>query len=118
MLLAQFPTRQFSMGDESKSLRELDLVPSSTLIMKPPRKVASAYTPTAPGIWGYAYSAVDLAYSAAGASWNMVNSVLATLLPASGGITGGTTLGAQSEFGDEEQQGASSSDSRAAAAAR
>ncbi|KAI9284150.1 hypothetical protein BC943DRAFT_326437 [Umbelopsis sp. AD052] len=118
MLLAQFPTRQFSMGDESKSLRELELVPSSTLIMKPPRKVTSAYTPTAPGLWGYAYSAADLAYSAAGASWNMVNTVLATLLPASGGITGGTTLGAQSEFGDEEQQGTSSSDSKAAAAAR
>ncbi|KAH8551940.1 hypothetical protein BGW37DRAFT_520210 [Umbelopsis sp. PMI_123] len=116
MLLAQFPTRQFSVGDESRTLRELELVPSSTLIMKPSRKVTTAYAPTAPGIWGYAYSAMDMAYGVAGASWNFVNNVLTTLLPASGGITGGTTLGAQNEFGTEEEQ--ASSDSRAAAAAR
>jgi hypothetical protein len=119
MLLAQFPARQFSIGDESRTLKELDLVPSSTLIMKPSRKVSSAYAPTGVGIWGYASSAVDMAYSVAGTSWTFVNNVLATLLPASGGITGGTTLGAQTEFGNEEEEAASaSSDIRAAAAAR
>jgi hypothetical protein len=60
-----------------------------------------------------------MAYSVAGTSWTFVNNVLATLLPASGGITGGTTLGAQTEFGNEEEEAASaSSDIRAAAAAR
>jgi hypothetical protein len=30
-LLAQFPTRHFSTGDEQKTLQSLDLVPSSTI---------------------------------------------------------------------------------------
>lgn len=116
MLLAQFPTRQFSIGDEARTLRELDLVPSSTLIMKPSRKVTSAYTANGPGVWGYANSAADMAYSVAGTSWTFVNNVLSTLFPTSGGITGGTTLGAQTEYGENESS--TSSDVRAAAAAR
>ncbi|CAM0141825.1 unnamed protein product [Umbelopsis sp. WA50703] len=116
MLLAQFPTRQFSIGDEARSLRELELVPSSTLIMKPSRKVTSAYIANGPGVWGYANSAVDMAYSVAGTSWTFVNNVLGTLFPSSGGITGGTTLGAQTEYGENEDS--TSSDVRAAAAVR
>jgi hypothetical protein len=117
MLLAQFPTRQFSMGDESRTLKQLDLVPSGTLIMKPSRQVSTAYTRTTVGFLGYATSAMDMAYSVAGTSWNFVNNVMGTLFPASGGITGGTTLGAQRDIGEDDEQAASGSSNTPAATA-
>ncbi|KAF7725875.1 hypothetical protein EC973_009207 [Apophysomyces ossiformis] len=90
-LLSQFPTRQFSIGDEEKTLRELDLCPSGTIIMKIVKNVSHAYS-TNDG-----YGMVDYAYSAGGLVYNTVSSVGSTLfgivssfLPGEGNTTNQT----------------------------
>lgn len=42
-LFAQFPNRNFDIGDEQRTLLELKLCPSGTLIMKPIKNASTAY---------------------------------------------------------------------------
>ncbi|KAG0169981.1 hypothetical protein DFQ30_003010 [Apophysomyces sp. BC1015] len=72
-LLSQFPTRQFSIGDEDKMLRELDLCPSGTMIMKVIKNVSNAYSVND------GYGVMDYAYSAGGLLYNTVSTVGSTV---------------------------------------
>ncbi|CAO3596072.1 unnamed protein product [Absidia cylindrospora] len=81
-LLAQFPTRQFSAGDEEKTLRTLELIPSGTIIMKPIKNVASAYESPS----GYGGMVADYVYSAGGMVYNTLSGVGTTMTGALGGI--------------------------------
>ncbi|KAL9539471.1 hypothetical protein MBANPS3_010239 [Mucor bainieri] len=78
-LFAQFPNRNFDIGDEQRTLLELKLCPSGTLIMKPIKNASTAYAGAASsssvfgsGGWmSYLSSATDAIYnsvSQAGAS--------------------------------------------------
>ncbi|KAI8967798.1 hypothetical protein BDF20DRAFT_917395 [Mycotypha africana] len=42
-LFIQFPTKEFDIGDEQRTLYELKLCPNSTLLMKPIKNVSTAY---------------------------------------------------------------------------
>lgn len=85
-LLAQFPTRQFSIGDEERSLRELDLCPSATLIMKGIKNVSNAYgASTSYGVMDYVYSAGGLLYNAASSVGTTVSGVMYSMFPSDQG---------------------------------
>ncbi|KAI8334563.1 hypothetical protein BC941DRAFT_431560 [Chlamydoabsidia padenii] len=93
-LLAQFPTRHFSTGDEQKTLYDLDLVPSGTLIMKPIRNVASAYQ--SPSGASYSGMMADCIYSAGGMVYNTLSGVagaLGSMIGAVGPMTAGGSDG-------------------------
>ncbi|KAI9499261.1 hypothetical protein BDB00DRAFT_796052 [Zychaea mexicana] len=84
-LLAQFPTRQFSIGDEQKSLRELDLCPSATIIMKGIKNVSHAYGGAGGNSGSYfdhVYSAGGMLYNAASAVGSTMSGVMYSLFPA------------------------------------
>ncbi|KAI9319438.1 hypothetical protein BX666DRAFT_2025732 [Dichotomocladium elegans] len=82
-LLAQFPTRQFSIGDEARTLRELDLCPSATLIMKGIKNVSNAYgTNSSYSVMDYVYSAGGVLYNAASAVGSSVSGVMQSFFPA------------------------------------
>lgn len=89
-LLAQFPTRHFSTGDEQKTVEALDLVPSGTLIMKPIRNVASAY-PSSDDAASYSGMMADYIYSAGGMVYTTLTGVVTGL---------GSMLGAVGSPGD------------------
>ncbi|KAI8370614.1 uncharacterized protein BYT42DRAFT_617151 [Radiomyces spectabilis] len=66
-LIAQFPTRHFSITDEQRTLRELGLCPSATIIMKAIKNISTAYggaESSGNGLLGYIYSAGGLLYNA------------------------------------------------------
>lgn len=44
-LMQTFPRKKFSPSEETRTLRELDLVPSTTLILKPVTHISNAYAP-------------------------------------------------------------------------
>lgn len=84
-LLAQFPTRQFSIMDEQRTLRELQLCPSATLIMKSIKNVSDAYagSRSSSGGWmDYVYSAGGLAYGALSAVGSTASGLLYAMFPA------------------------------------
>ncbi|KAL1929004.1 hypothetical protein VTP01DRAFT_2063 [Rhizomucor pusillus] len=84
-LLAQFPTRQFSIMDEQRTLRELELCPSATLIMKSIKNVSDAYagSRSSSGGWmDYVYSAGGLAYGALSAVGSTASGLLYAMFPA------------------------------------
>ncbi|KAI8060975.1 hypothetical protein BC940DRAFT_310802 [Gongronella butleri] len=85
-LLAQFPTRHFTVGEESHSLQALDLVPSSTIIMKEIRNVASAYQQGG-GAAGYTGTLLNYTYSAGSLVYNTVAGIV-------GGVLGAVTASA------------------------
>lgn len=68
-LFAQFPNRNFDIGDEQRTLLELKLCPSGTLIMKPIKNASTAYagasssSGTGGGWINYLYSASDAIYN-------------------------------------------------------
>jgi len=69
-LFAQFPNRNFDIGDEQRTLLELKLCPSGTLIMKPIKNASTAYagassssTLGSGGWMNYLYSATDALYN-------------------------------------------------------
>ncbi|GAN05201.1 conserved hypothetical protein [Mucor ambiguus] len=70
-LFAQFPNRNFDIGDEQRTLLELKLCPSGTLIMKPIKNASTAYAEASSssstfggGGWmNYLSSATDAIYN-------------------------------------------------------
>ncbi|GAA5795159.1 hypothetical protein HPULCUR_000513 [Helicostylum pulchrum] len=81
-LFAQFPNRNFDIGDEQRTLLELKLCPSGTLIMKPIKNATSAYAATSSsggGGWlNYLYSAGDAVYNSVSSAGTTVSSYLIT----------------------------------------
>lgn len=80
-LFAQFPNRNFDIGDEQRTLLELKLCPSGTLIMKPIKNATSAYagTSSSSGGWlNYLYSAGDAVYNSVSSAGTTVSSYLVT----------------------------------------
>ncbi|KAI7854646.1 hypothetical protein BDC45DRAFT_507790 [Circinella umbellata] len=93
-LLAQFPTRQFSIGDEERSLQELDLCPSATIIMKGIKNVSHAYGGGNNGSYmDYVYSAGGMLYNAASTVGSTMSGVVYSLFPAEPAASSGTTPG-------------------------
>ncbi|ORX45073.1 UBX-domain-containing protein [Hesseltinella vesiculosa] len=109
-LLAQFPTRQFSVGEENQTLRDLGLVPSSTLIMKQTRNVATAYG-AGSSVAGYTGTLFNYTYSAGEYVYNTLTGVLGSVFgtnPRGPTVGGGSTLGgdaAQSNPSNEAGRG-------------
>ncbi|KAG2233574.1 hypothetical protein INT48_009361, partial [Thamnidium elegans] len=82
-LFAQFPNRNFDIGDEQRTLLELKLCPSGTLIMKPIKNAASAYAGTSSrsssgGLLNYLYSVGDTVYNSISSVGTTVSSYLVT----------------------------------------
>lgn len=103
-LFAQFPNTNFDIGDEQRTLLELKLCPSGTLIMKPIKNATSAYggsnsTTTTTGWLNYLYSAGD-------AVVNSVSSAAAYLITPTNAPEPGQRLGGSS---NNETNGSSSS---------
>ncbi|KAI9278631.1 hypothetical protein BDA99DRAFT_492685 [Phascolomyces articulosus] len=92
-LLAQFPTRQFSIGDEQKSLKELELCPSATLIMKGIKNVSHAYGGNNGSYMDYVYSAGGMLYNAASTVGSTMSGVVYSLFPAEPAVAAGTYSG-------------------------
>ncbi|KAG2223085.1 hypothetical protein INT45_008933, partial [Circinella minor] len=93
-LLAQFPTRQFSIGDEERSLQELDLCPSATIIMKGIKNVSHAYGGGNNGSYmDYVYSAGGMLYNAASTVGSTMSGVVYSLFPAEPAASSGTASG-------------------------
>ncbi|KIW07722.1 uncharacterized protein PV09_01653 [Verruconis gallopava] len=61
-ILAPQPARPISVGEEHSSLRELDLLPSATLVLQPVQTYSDAYAPASAGILSLPYNAVTGAY--------------------------------------------------------
>jgi hypothetical protein len=80
-LFAQFPNRNFDIGDEQRTLLELKLCPSGTLIMKPIKNATTAYasSSTHTSNWmSYLYSAGDSIYQSVSQVGTSVASYLVT----------------------------------------
>jgi hypothetical protein len=82
-LFAQFPNRNFDIGDEQRTLLELKLCPSGTLIMKPIKNASTAYSASSnatstSGWMNYLYSASDTIYNTVSSVGNSVASYLVT----------------------------------------
>ncbi|KAI8097469.1 uncharacterized protein BX664DRAFT_326451 [Halteromyces radiatus] len=113
-LLAQFPTRQFTAGDEERTLSNLDLLPSGTIIMKTIKNVATAYqsgsgsTATYYGgmMADYVYSAGGMVYNTLSSVGNSVTNALATVFNAVGPSieSDGHRLGGQHTQQQQQQQ--------------
>ncbi|CAO3637574.1 unnamed protein product [Cunninghamella echinulata] len=102
-LLSQFPTRHFSVGDEEKTLQQLNLLPSATIIMKSIKNVSNAYQPNQSG------GVMDYAYSAGGLLYNAVSGVGTTLTGFVGGFFNG--IPSDQPIQQQGQQSSSSSSS-------
>jgi hypothetical protein len=61
-ILAPQPARAISVGEEHSSLRELDLLPSATLVLQPVQTYSDAYAPSSSGLLSLPYNAVTGAY--------------------------------------------------------
>ncbi|CAO3624178.1 unnamed protein product [Mucor fragilis] len=86
-LFAQFPNRNFDIGDEQRTLLELKLCPSGTLIMKPIKNASTAYAGAASsssstfgsGGWmNYLSSATDAIYNSVSQAGTSVANYLVT----------------------------------------
>ena len=77
-LFAQFPNRNFDIGDERRSLLDLKLCPSGTLIMKPIKNAASAYNKatnvksTTSSWFNYVSSAGNMIYDSASSAMSFL----------------------------------------------
>ncbi|KAL7309297.1 hypothetical protein PS15m_011401 [Mucor circinelloides] len=87
-LSSQFPTRLFTDADDDRTLKELNLCPSATIIMKPLKvgssSARSVISGNNGGVTGYVYSAFDLIYGFVIAVINLLTGILATLFPTNG----------------------------------
>ncbi|CAO3633508.1 unnamed protein product [Mucor fragilis] len=87
-LSSQFPTRLFTDADDDTTLKELNLCPSATIIMKPLKAGSSSARSVIrgnnAGITGNIYSAFDLTYGFVIALINLLTGLLATLFPTNG----------------------------------
>lgn len=95
-LFVQFPNRNFDIGDEQRTLLELKLCPSGTLIMKPIKNASTAYSGSSgasnSGGWmNYLYSASDVIYNTVSSVGTSVASylVIPTNAPEPGRRLGG-----------------------------
>ena len=96
-ILAPQPSRTIEVGEESKSLLELGLVPSATLVLVPVAGATEAYSAAGRG---YMSSALHAAYWAANATYGIVGSAL-SYVPGFGAGTNGPYMGG---VGDEQEQ--------------
>ncbi|KAI8142060.1 hypothetical protein BJV82DRAFT_158774 [Fennellomyces sp. T-0311] len=91
-LLAQFPTRQFSIGEEQHTLRDLDLCPSATIIMKAIKNVSNAYGASdGYGMMDYVYSAGGMLYNAASTVGSTMSGVVYSLFPSEQTVSSGSS---------------------------
>ncbi|KAI8067677.1 ubiquitin-related domain-containing protein [Gilbertella persicaria] len=80
-LFVQFPNRNFDIGDEQRTLLELKLCPSSTLIMKPIKNASTAYagSPSSNSGWmSYLYQTSDAIYNSVAQVGTSIASYLST----------------------------------------
>lgn len=103
-LFAQFPNRNFDIGDEQRTLLELKLCPSGTLIMKPIKNATSAYGASSNS--NITTGWINYLYSAGDAIYNSVNSAASYLVTPTGTPEHGQRLG-----GGSNNNSASSSSS-------
>ncbi|OBZ89192.1 UBX domain-containing protein 7 [Choanephora cucurbitarum] len=85
-LFAQFPKRNFDIMDEQRTLSELKLCPSSTLIMKPIRNTVEAYASSSSSgsSWlSYLYDTRDTIYNSMAQAGTSVASYLIAPTPLS-----------------------------------
>ena len=61
-ILAPQPARAISIGEEHGSLRDLDLLPSATLVLQPIQSYSDAYESNSGGLLSLPYNAVTGAY--------------------------------------------------------
>ncbi|KAI7886365.1 ubiquitin-related domain-containing protein [Mucor mucedo] len=95
-LFAQFPNRDFNIGDEQQRLIDLRLCPSATLIMKPIKNATSAYhRPKKSSGW------LDSIYSAGDTVYQSVSAAAAYLVTPTHAPEPGQRLGGESR---EERQ--------------
>lgn len=105
-LFAQFPNRNFDIGDEQRKLSELRLCPSATLIMKPIKNSTSAYNkPTSSGWLNYVYSAGDAVYSS-------VSSAASYFIPPTNTPEPGQRLGSRNKYKKDDDDNRHSSTSQ------
>ncbi|KAI8645084.1 hypothetical protein BD408DRAFT_474601 [Parasitella parasitica] len=89
-LTSQFPTRLFAEADDDKTLIDLNLCPSATIIMKPLKagssslSIRSVTSRNRAGFTGYVVSAFDLIYGFVITLINLLTGALATLFPSNG----------------------------------
>ncbi|KAL0145963.1 hypothetical protein V8B55DRAFT_1466789 [Mucor lusitanicus] len=88
-LSSQFPTRLFTEADDATTLKDLNLCPSATIIMKPLKAGSSSVRSAISGgnnggVTGYIYSAFDFVYGVVIALINLLTGLLATLFPTNG----------------------------------
>lgn len=87
-LSSQFPTRLFTDADDDTALKDLNLCPSATIIMKPLKagssSARSVISGNNGGVTGYIYSAFDFVYGFIIALINLLTGLLATLFPTNG----------------------------------
>lgn len=96
-ILAPLPSRTIEVGEETKSLLELGLVPSATLVLVPVAGATDAYSAAGRG---YMSSALHAAYWAANTAYGIVGSAL-SYVPGFGPSTNGPYMGG---VGDEQEQ--------------
>lgn len=77
IILAPQPNRTFEAAEEEKSLEDLDIIGSCTLVMVPVKGFVESYAPSRPGIVGSAFSGgYNLVSGSVGALLGGVRSVL------------------------------------------
>ena len=96
-ILAPQPSRTIEVAEESKSLLELGLVPSATLVLVPVAGATDAYSTAGRG---YMSSALHAAYWAANTAYGLAGSVF-SYVPGFGGSTSGLYMGGT---GDDKEQ--------------
>jgi hypothetical protein len=96
-ILAPQPSRTIEVAEESKSLLELGLVPSATLVLVPVSGATDAYSTAGRG---YMSSALHAAYWAANTAYGLVGSVF-SYVPGFGNSTSGPYMGGT---GDDKEQ--------------
>jgi hypothetical protein len=96
-ILAPQPSRTIEVGEETKSLLELGLVPSATLVLVPVAGATDAYSGAGRG---YMSSALHAAYWVANTAYGFVGSAL-SYVPGFGTATSGPYMGG---VGDEKEQ--------------
>ncbi|KAI8377371.1 hypothetical protein BD560DRAFT_390901 [Blakeslea trispora] len=85
-LSSLFPTRLFTEADNKTILRDLNLCPSATIVMKPVKastSIASSFS-SSTGIARYFISAYDFVYGLLLMLFNMFSSILTSMFPAHG----------------------------------
>jgi chemotaxis protein histidine kinase CheA len=107
-ILTPSPPRAIGVSEEHHSLRELDLIPSATLVLAPVSGYSDAYTGVGAGETGYL-----------GAAWNLASGLVgsvASFVPGLGGIVGPTTSNSDQAASQGRSTNTSSGSSSASAA--